>query len=42
MNNINNNMKKKNYKIIFNILIIYMILNIKYNMKNKQYNNYNK
>ena len=29
-------MKNKNYKIIFNNMIIYMIFNIKYNMKNKQ------
>jgi hypothetical protein len=37
-----NNMKKKNYKTIFNKMIIYMNFNIKYNMKNKQDNNYNK
>ena len=31
-------MKKKKYKIIFNNLMIYIILNIKYNMKNQQKN----
>jgi hypothetical protein len=31
-------MKKKKYNIIFNNLMIYMILNIKYNMKNQQKN----
>jgi hypothetical protein len=32
-------MKKKKYRIIFNNLTIYMILNIKYNMKNQQKHN---
>ena len=31
-------MEKKKYKIIFNNLMIYMILNLKYNMKNQQKN----
>ncbi len=33
-------MKKKKYKIIFNNLTIYMILNLKYNIKNQIQSNF--